>query len=106
MSQSDPNPVAEHALPRPATNLTEADVMAAIADVARQHLRWSGPISPDLPLVEALALDSLRRLTLIVEIENRFRVRFDQGDESSVVTFGDLAALIGRKLDRRTSDAR
>jgi acyl carrier protein len=87
-------------------SLTEADVMAAIADVAWQHLRWTGPISPDLPLVEALALDSLRQLTLIVEIENRFRIRFDQEDDSSVKTFRDLTALIGRKLAQRTSDAR
>lgn len=106
MSQSDPDPVTGSARPRRMASLTDADVMAAIADVARQHLRWTGPISPDVPLVEALALDSLRQLTLIVEIENRFRIRFDQEDESSVKTFSDLTTLIGRKLAQRTSDAR
>ena len=86
--------------------LTEVEVLAAIADVAREHLRHVGPIAPDLPLVEALALDSLRRLTLIVEIEDRFRIRFDAQDESSIRTCGDLAALIGRKLAERSPDAR
>jgi len=79
--------------------------MAVIADVAREHLRWTGPISLDLPLVEALALDSLRRLTLIVEIEDRFRVCLEAGDELSIKTCGDLAALIGRKLAERSPEA-
>jgi acyl carrier protein len=86
--------------------MTEAEVMAAIADVAREHLRWTGPIAPDLPLVETLSLDSLRQLTLVVEIENRFRICFNPGDESSIRTCGDLAALIGRKLAERNPDAR
>ena len=106
MSQPNPDAAASGASHRAAVRLTKAEVMAAIADVARGHLRWTGPISPDLPLVEALALDSLRQLTLIMEIENRFRIRFDAGDESSITTCGDLAALIGRKLAQRTPDAR
>ncbi len=86
--------------------MTEAEVMAAIAEVAREHLRYTGPIAPDLPLVDALALDSLRQLTLLVEIENRFRIRFDTGDESSIRTCGDLVALIGRKLAERSPNTR
>ena len=86
--------------------MTEAEVVAAIAAVAREHLQWTGPISPEQPLVEALALDSVRQLTLIMEIENRFRIRFETGDESSIRTCGDLVALIGRKLAQRSPDAR
>ena len=86
--------------------MTQAEVMAGIAEVARKHLEWTGPIAADLPLVEGLSLDSIRQLTLIVEIENRFRIRLDAGDESGVRTCGDLAALIGRKLAEPRPDAR
>lgn len=106
MSRPNAGPVTGGAQPGAFAVPTEAEVMAAIADVAREHLRWTGPISPDLPLVEALALDSLRQLTLIMEVENRFRIRFDAGDESSVRTCGDLAALVGRKLAQRIPDGR
>lgn len=88
------------------TEMSERDVLEAIAEVARQHLKWSGPITPDMLLVEALKLDSLRLLTLVVEIENRFRICLDNEDGSSLRTVGDLAALIARKLAERTPDAR
>lgn len=88
------------------TEMSECDVLEAIAEVAREHLKWSGPVTPEMPLVEALRLDSLRLLTLVVEIENRFRIRLDDEDGSSLRTVGDLAALIARKLAQRTPDAR
>ena len=88
------------------TSPSEADVLAQIADVAREHLQWTDPIAPEQPLVEALALDSLRQLTFIVELENRFRIRLDEGDGSDVQTVSDLIDLIRRKLAERPSDDR
>ena len=43
-------------------------------------------------LVEDLRLDSIRLLTLAVEVENRFRVRLDEVDEAGIETVGDLVA--------------
>jgi len=45
-----------------------------------------------------LQLDSLKQLTLVVELENHFRVRFDSGDEEGLETVGDIVRLIGRRL--------
>jgi acyl carrier protein len=81
-----------------------ATVMAGIADVAREHLQWTAPLSRDLRLVEAMDLDSLRQLTLVVEIENRFRIRLDGQDERSIQTVGDLVDLIQRKLAEADAD--
>jgi acyl carrier protein len=83
-----------------------AAVLAAVEQVARTHLKWSGTLAPDAVLVEALALDSLRTLTLVVEIENRFRICFDEADEASVKTVGDLVAAIRRKRADAGPDAR
>jgi acyl carrier protein len=44
--------------------------------------------------VEDFALDSLKQLTLIVETENRFRVRLDLDPEAQIETVGDLVRAI------------
>ena len=76
----------------------EADVLAGVLDVARAHLDWTGPVSRDMPLVETFNLDSLRQLTLVIEIENRFRIRLDDEDEAALSTVGDLLDVIRRKV--------
>jgi acyl carrier protein len=66
--------------------------------VAREHLGWQGPLTPELRLVEDLRLDSVRLLTLAAEVENRFRVLLDEADEAAIETIGDLVAIVQRKL--------
>jgi acyl carrier protein len=78
--------------------MSEAEILAGIAEVARVHLGWEDPLTPDMRLVEDLRLDSIRLLTLAVEVENRFRVRLDELDEGGIETVGDLVATVKRKL--------
>jgi acyl carrier protein len=73
-------------------------ILAGIAEVARVHLGWEDPLTPDMRLVEDLRLDSIRLLTLAVEVENRFRVRLDELDEGGIETVGDLVTTVKRKL--------
>jgi acyl carrier protein len=76
---------------------TEAEIIRGIAEVARVHLAWQGELRPDMKLVEDLELDSLKAMTLALEVENRFRVYLDQ--DGDLVTIGDLVAAIRRQLD-------
>jgi len=78
--------------------LDDDEILAGIAGVAQDHLGWEGPLSPEMRLVEDLRLDSIRLLTLAVEVENYFRVRLDEQDEEGIATVGDLAATVRRKL--------
>jgi acyl carrier protein len=78
--------------------VTDAEILDGIRDVARAHLETDGEIEMDTPLVEAFALDSLRMFTLIAELENRFRVCFDEADEVGLTTVTDLVALLRRHL--------
>ena len=48
-----------------------------------------------------LDLDSLRRIELVIEVENRFRVRLEPEDEEGVETLGDLADVIRRRAGAR-----
>lgn len=78
--------------------MTDGEILAAIGALAREKLDWRGALVPELRLVEDLALDSLRRLTLAVEVENHFRVRLDEGEEAGIETVGELVAAVRRKL--------
>lgn len=81
--------------------MEDADILAGVRAVAREHLGHQGPLEPRMRLVEDLELDSIRLLTLAVEVENRFRVRLDEADEAGIETVGDLVAAVGRKLAER-----
>jgi acyl carrier protein len=80
--------------------MTDDAILAGIADVAREHLEWPGPVRPEMRLVEELRLDSIKLLTLAIELENRFRVRLDEEDETAIETVADLVSAIRRQLER------
>lgn len=76
---------------------SEAEILAGLEAIARQQLGVEGTLERRSPLVETLRLDSLRLLTLAVEVENRFRVRFEPEEESALETVGDLVDLVRAK---------
>jgi acyl carrier protein len=80
--------------------MTRAEIVAAIAEVARRHVGYGGELSEELRLVEDLGLDSLRLQVLAAEVENRFRIAFAPEEEAAIRTVGELAAAVAAKLDR------
>ena len=76
----------------------QASILAGIADVAREHLGWEGPVTPEMRLVEDLRLDSIRLLTLAAEVENRFQILLGQEEEAGIETVGDLVRIVEGKL--------
>ena len=81
--------------------MTDAEILAAVADVARTHVGYRGTLRPEQRLVEDLELDSLRALTLAVEVENRFRICLQPENEARISTVGDLVREIERELVSR-----
>ena len=73
--------------------MTEAEILAAIEEVARTHVGFTGTLQPELRLVEDLELDSLKALTLALEVENRFRICLDPEIEARVETMAPAAPL-------------
>ena len=78
-------------------SLTDAQIIDGIAEITRQHLGWNGVLRPEMRLVEDLELDSLKTLTLALEVENHFRVCLDE--EAGIQTVGDLVTIIRGLVD-------
>jgi acyl carrier protein len=55
-------------------------------------------LDEDTHLLRDLKLDSIQQLTLVVELENRFRVAFGDGDEAGIESVGDVVDLLERRL--------
>ncbi len=57
-------------------------------------------ITEETHLLRDLKLDSIQQLTLVVELENRFRVAFGEGDETGIERVKDVVDLLERRLLR------
>lgn len=73
------------------------EILREVERLAREKLDWAGRLEPGMRLVEDLELDSMRNLTLAIEIENHFEIRLEEEDEAAIETVRDLIELIGRK---------
>lgn len=78
--------------------MTDAEILDAISDVAREHLGWQGELRAEMGLVDVLDLDSLRMLTLAVELENRFRICLDDQPGRELERVADLVTAIRSRL--------
>lgn len=76
---------------------TRQEILAGIAEVARIHLGWVESLDPELRLVEDLELDSIKSLTLALEVENYFQVCLDE--DAGIITVGDLVKVVEEHLD-------
>ncbi len=77
--------------------MTDEEIFQAIAEVARDKLEAS-EVGRSSRLVEDLQLDSIRLLTLAMEVEDRFQICLDEEDEEAIVTVDDLIDVVRRKL--------
>jgi len=81
----------------------EQAVAAELGRLAREELRRAGveprdgdPLpAPDEPL--AARLDSLLLLSLVVAVEDRFRLKIGEDDAATTRSLADLARLVARR---------
>jgi len=85
--------------------VNDQEILDGIREVARRHLDVDRELRADVRLAEDLELDSIKILTLAVEVENRFRICLDPSSEARIETVGDLVAEVGRQLARRAHDS-
>jgi len=68
-----------------------------IRRVASDELLLPRAPQPDDDLVLDLHLDSVGLLTLVVALEDRFRIKLAEEDAAAVRTVDDLAALVAQR---------
>jgi len=73
------------------------EILAEIRRVLRDELGLDRDPRPEDDLVTDLQLDSVGLVTLIVGLEDRFRIALAEEDAASVRTVGDLAALVAER---------
>jgi len=80
--------------------MTHDWILAGVEAVAREHVDFDGELRPEMRLVEDLELDSLKALTLAVEVENRFKICLDPEIEGRIKTVDDFLKAIDEQLVR------
>lgn len=77
--------------------MREEQILEGIREALRE-LEIPNPVELDTCVLGDLGLDSLQRIALVIEIENRFRVCLEPEDEERIATIGDLVRIIGGHL--------
>ena len=73
------------------------EALAEIRRVLRDELGMAREPRPEDDLVTDLQLDSVGLLTLVVGLEDRFRIKLAEEDAAAVRTVHDLAALVNER---------
>jgi acyl carrier protein len=75
----------------------EREVAGEIRRLAREQLglEWEGPDGEEM----ASRLDSLALLSLLVAVEDRYRVRITEEEAMTARSLADLARLVARKTE-------
>jgi acyl carrier protein len=75
------------------------EVLGEIGRVLREELGMQREVRPGDDLVRDLQLDSVGLLTLVVDLEDHFRVALKEEDAAVVRTVAELAALVLRRRE-------
>ncbi len=78
--------------------MDRATVLRDVRQVLEEHLTIAD-VDEATHLFRDLELDSIQQLTFVVEIENHFKICFDEGDEAGIETIGDVVDTVSKRLD-------
>lgn len=77
--------------------MDRARVLHQVQRVLEEHLTIVG-VDEATHLFKDLELDSIQQLTFVVELENHFKICFDEGDEAGIETIGDVVDAVSNRL--------
>ena len=80
--------------------MPRAEILEGVRTVFAEALKIED-LTEDTHLLRDLKLDSIQQLTLVVELENRFRVAFGEGDERGIERVADLVDVLEQRLSPR-----
>lgn len=78
--------------------MTREEILEGIRHVFAEHLDIDSGIEPQATFAGDLQLDSLNLLTLVVELENYFKIFFEEGDEEGIESVDGLISLVEKYI--------
>jgi acyl carrier protein len=79
--------------------MTDADILTATTEIFRDLFADDGIVlTPETTADDVDGWDSIKHISLIVAIEDRFGIRIGTGEIEKLSNVGDLLATIRRKL--------
>ena len=75
--------------------MTRAEIERTLLAIAHDELEWEPTELPTGPIADHF--DSLQLMTLVVAVEDRFRLRLEPEDEDRIDTIEDLISMIREK---------
>lgn len=82
--------------------MTPGEIRSAIEDIVRTELRMDVSLPGDAVLAEHL--DSIRRLSLVVAIEDHFEICFEPEDDEAARTLDDVVRIVTQRVRERPHD--
>jgi len=83
--------------------MTPEAIRRDIETIAQKELRTDEPLPGGVVLAEHL--DSIRRLSLVVAIEDHFEICFEPEDDEAAVTLDDVVRIVTERLAADPADA-
>lgn len=80
--------------------MTADRIRADIEAIARKELRTEEPLPGDAVLAEHL--DSIRRLSLVVAIEDHFEICFEPEDDEAAETLDDVVRIVTERMQEKS----
>ena len=83
--------------------MTPEAIRRDIETIAQKELRTDEPLGGGVVLAEHL--DSIRRRSLVVAIEDHFEICFEPEDDEAAVTLDDVVRIVTERLAADPADA-
>jgi acyl carrier protein len=84
--------------------MDESAIFAKLTQIFRDTLENDSIVlTPQTVADDVPGWDSMNHIFLVVETERAFGIKFQTAEMEELKNIGDLAHLIGRKLDRQTA---
>jgi acyl carrier protein len=78
--------------------LAKSEIMTGLTEIIKDQFdEYAGPITPELNAAAVSQWDSLANVQLMVQVEQRFGIRFTTAEIAELKNVGELAALIAAK---------
>jgi acyl carrier protein len=77
------------------------EIYSGIQEVFDEVFMQKVVVKPELTAKDVDEWDSLQHVSLILSIEQKFKIRFRVGEVEGAKNIGDLAVLIVKRLDQK-----